>query len=236
MARKVYAVVVAAGRSTRMVGVNKQFVLLSGVPVLIRSLVALAIVPEVQGIVLVAPPDNVAGFREMTYKWDLKKVIAVAPGGESRQQSVFSGLLALPSDCDIVLIHDGARPLVTKKEINSLIAASIAFKASTLAVPVKDTVKESGLDGFVDKTLRRDNLWLTLTPQGFCRELLMSAHRLAMYGQGVYNDDASLVEATGQRVKIVKGSYGNIKITTPEDLWVAEALLKAEVSNLKIQA
>lgn len=236
MARKVYAVVVAAGRSTRMGGVNKQLLLLSGVPVLIRSLEALAIVPEVQGLILVAPPDNVAGFREMTCKWDLKKVIAVVPGGENRQQSVFSGLLALPSECDIVLVHDGARPLVTKKEITSLIAASIAFKASTLAVPIKDTVKESGPDDFVAKTLNRDTLWLTLTPQGFYRELLMSAHRLAMDRQGIYSDDASLVEAIGQRVKIVKGSYRNIKITTPEDLCVAESLLTAETSNLKIQA
>ncbi|MCL5935184.1 MAG: 2-C-methyl-D-erythritol 4-phosphate cytidylyltransferase, partial [Firmicutes bacterium] len=213
---RVYAVVAAAGKSTRMGGVNKQLLPLSGIPVLIRSLYALDRVPEVLGIILVASPDNVLEFREATARWGLEKVIAVVPGGENRQQSVFSGLLAVPFDCEIVLVHDGARPLVTRKEIKDLIAAVVDFGAATLAVPVKDTVKEASPDGFVAGTPDRYKLWLTLTPQGFSFGLLLAAHRLAGEKGVLHTDDASLVEAYGGRVKIVGGSYGNIKITTPE--------------------
>lgn len=222
---KVYAVVVAAGQSSRMDGVNKQLMSLAGVPVLVHSMRALEQVSGLRGVVLVAPPDNLGQFRKTTAVWGLKKVAAVVPGGINRQQSVLSGLLAVPSACEVVLVHDGARPLVTAGEIEELIAASVEFGAATLAVPVKDTVKEVGTDGFVARTPDREKLWLTLTPQGFSYDILMQAHCLAKERGDVYTDDASLTEAAGHRVKIVRGSYRNIKITTPEDIAVAEALL-----------
>ncbi|MFZ5634558.1 MAG: 2-C-methyl-D-erythritol 4-phosphate cytidylyltransferase [Bacillota bacterium] len=222
---RIYAVVAAAGQSTRMGGVDKQLLLLAGIPVLVHSLRALEQATQVEGIVLVAPPDKLQQFREITVKWNLKKITAVVPGGVNRQQSVLFGLLAVPFECEVVLVHDGARPLVTVKEIEDLIPAAVEFGAATLAVPVKDTVKEAGPDGFVARTPDRKNLWLTLTPQGFSYNVLMPAHRLAGDRGAVYTDDASLVEASGHPVKIVRGSYSNIKITTAEDLYVAEALL-----------
>lgn len=223
---KTFAVVAAAGQSARMGGVNKQLQLLAGVPVLARSLKALEQVPALDGIVLVAPPHSAPEFTEAAAGWGLKKIMSVVPGGISRQQSVFFGLLAVPFGCRIVLVHDGARPLVSKKEIEDVIMAAQEYGAATLAVPVKDTVKASSSDGFVADTPDRKKLWLTHTPQGFLFDVLMEAHRLAAGSGVLHTDDASLVEAAGRRVKLVAGSYSNIKITTPEDILIAEALLK----------
>lgn len=228
---RVFAVVAAAGRSTRMGGADKQLLPLSGIPVLIRSLYALEQVPQVEGIVVVAPPDGVERFREAVSEWNLEKITAVVPGGVNRQQSVLFGLLAVPFGCEVVIVHDGARPLVTEKEIVELIMAAVDFGAATLAVPVKDTVKEAGDQGFVVKTPDRSNLWLTQTPQGFSFSLLKEAYSRAGERGVLYTDDASLVEACGIRVKIVGGSYRNIKITTAEDVLVAEALLGAGIRN-----
>lgn len=222
-----FAVVAAAGRSARMGGENKQLMSIAGVPVLARSLKALAQVPAVDGIVLVAPADSVPDFSNLAMGWGLKKIVAVVPGGINRQQSVFSGLLAVPSGCRIVLVHDGARPLVTQHEIIDVIEAAGKYGAATLAVPVKDTVKVSSGDGFVTETPDRNKLWLTHTPQGFIYELVLEAHRKAFKSGDLHTDDASLVEAAGHRVKLVAGNYSNIKITTPGDILIAEALLKS---------
>ena len=231
---RVFAVVVAAGQSTRMGGANKQLHPLAGVPVLQRSLSALEQVPQLEGIVLVAPPPGVREFRDAAAAWCLKKITKVVPGGLNRQQSVFFGLLAVPFECEIVLIHDGARPLVSRKEIEDVISAAKEFGAATLAVPVKDTVKVADAEGFVAATPDRNKLWLTHTPQGFTHNVLTDAHRLAAEKGNSYTDDASLVEAAGIKVKLVKGGYSNIKITTPEDLLVAEALLEVRGSMFEI--
>ncbi|MFZ5651289.1 MAG: 2-C-methyl-D-erythritol 4-phosphate cytidylyltransferase [Bacillota bacterium] len=223
---KAFAVVAAAGQSARMGGVNKQLQLLAGVPVLARSLQALEQVPALDGIVLVAPPHSLEEFREAAAGWGFKKIVEVVPGGINRQQSVFFGLLAVPFGCRIVLVHDGARPLVSKKEIEDVIAAAEEYGASTLAVPVKDTVKVSSPEGFVAETPDRKKLWLTQTPQGFLFEVVLEAHRLSAGSGVLHTDDASLVEAAGHRVKLVAGSYSNIKITTPGDILIAEALLR----------
>ncbi|MFZ5645650.1 MAG: 2-C-methyl-D-erythritol 4-phosphate cytidylyltransferase [Bacillota bacterium] len=222
---KTYAVVVAAGKSTRMGGANKQLLLLSGVPVLARTLSALNSA-ELDGIVLAVPGDSVAEYGKLVTDWGLKKITAVVPGGFNRQQSVLAGLLAVPSECRLVLVHDGARPLVSGKQIEVVISAAAENGAATLAVPVKDTVKEADANCFVKRTPDRSKLWLTQTPQGFIFEILMEAHLKARDGGTVYTDDASMVEAMGRKVKLVQGSYSNIKITTPEDIAVAEALLK----------
>lgn len=222
---KIYAVVAAAGKSTRMGGIDKQMFCLKDVPVLIHSLNLFENIDSLKGIVLVAPPDAVSQYREEVKKWNLKKVINIVPGGENRQQSVYFGLLAIPSDCEIILVHDGARPLVTLEEINILIEAVSAHGAATLAVPVKDTVKDVDSEEFVTCTPDRERFWLAQTPQGFCYNILWSAHRSAREKQLAFTDDASMVEAQGYRVKIVRGSYSNIKITTREDLLVAAALL-----------
>jgi len=228
---EVYAVVAAAGQSSRMAGADKQMLSLGGVPVLARSLRALESVPQVEGIVLSAHPDRVAWFRDAVAEWDLKKIKAVVPGGIDRQQSVFLGLLAVPFDCRLVIVHDGARPLVSQAEIMDLMAAAADFGAATLAVPVKDTVKVADGEGFVAGTPERQKLWLTQTPQGFSFPVLLEAHRRAAARGERYTDDASLLEACGRRVKIVQGSYRNIKITTPEDVLIAEALLRAGIRD-----
>lgn len=222
---KVFSVVVAAGKSARMGGANKLLLRVGGIPVLIRALQALDRADSVHGIVLVASSENMSVYKEAADQWRIKKIAAVVPGGDNRQQSVYCGLLAVPFDCGIVLVHDGARPLVTGGEISSVISAAAEFGAATLAVPVKDTVKEAGLDGFVARTPDREKLWLTLTPQGFSFALLNDAHRRAAEDGRLYTDDASLLEARGHKVRLVRGSYGNIKITTAEDILLAEALL-----------
>ena len=231
----VCAVVVAAGRSTRMGGINKQLAPLAGIPVLARSLGALEQSPQLEGIVLVAPRGNAGEFRLLADGWGLKKIIEIVPGGDDRQQSVLAGLLAVPSEYDLILVHDGARPLVSSQEIEDIISAAAGCGAATLAVPVKDTVKEAGPDGFVVRTLERGRLWLTLTPQGFFRDILLEAHLQARDSGSIYTDDASMVEAAGKPVRLVEGSYRNIKITTPEDLAVAEALLNSRDWGLGIR-
>ncbi len=227
MVAEVFAVVVAAGRSTRMKGTDKQLIELSGMPVLQHTLAVFEKTTVISGIVLVASPEKFGdGDIVLKKKWGINKLYAMVPGGNMRQQSVMNGLLAVPFSCATVLIHDGARPLVTVGEIEAVVSAAREYGAATLAVPVKDTVKQADVQGFVERTPDRERLWLTQTPQGFSFPLLMEAHRKAGDSANA-TDDASLVEIMGHRVKLVPGSYRNIKITTPEDIYIAEALLKA---------
>ncbi|GBF35728.1 2-C-methyl-D-erythritol 4-phosphate cytidylyltransferase [Desulfocucumis palustris] len=223
---EVFAVVVAAGRGTRMKGPDKQFIRLSGMPVLRRTLAAFERTPVITGIILVISPEKFGEWDIILKNWGINKLRAVVPGGNVRQQSVMNGLLAVPFSCATVLIHDGARPLVTPGEIEAVAAAAREHGAATLAVPVKDTVKQADGQGFVESTPDRERLWLTQTPQGFSFSLLLEAHRRAVDAANA-TDDASLVEMMGHRVKLVPGSYRNIKITTPEDIYIAEALLKS---------
>lgn len=223
---EVHAVVVAAGRSTRMgQSVDKQFLVIRGQPVLRHTLSVFEKVPVIDGIVLVAPAEKVREYSmAISRDWGLNKLLTVVPGGNERQQSVYNGLLAVPFNCEITLVHDGARPLVTVEEIAAVVAASREYGAATLAVPVKDTIKQADHNGFVTGTPDREKLWLTQTPQGFFHHLLLEAHR-RFKGAGTATDDASLVEAMGHPVKLVPGSYRNIKITTPEDILIAGAII-----------
>jgi 2-C-methyl-D-erythritol 4-phosphate cytidylyltransferase len=210
-----------------MNGVDKQFLELGCMPVLQHTLTVFEKAGQIAGVVLVVAPEKYRDLGSEAFStWGLNKLIAIVPGGNTRQQSVFNGLLAIPFNCRTVLVHDGARPLITVREIESVAAAADEYGAATLAVPVKDTVKEADGKGFVARTPKREMLWLTQTPQGFSYQLLMEAHRQA--GQSAdATDDATLVEAAGHPVKLVPGSYRNIKITTPEDIYIAEALIKA---------
>lgn len=208
-------------------GINKQLLPLDGIPVLARSVRVFDQTLPVKGYVLVVGQAEVNRFCSLVLEeWLCRKLLSVVPGGERRQDSVFRGLLALPPETDVVLVHDGARPLVRVDDVEAVVEGAKRWGAATLAVPVKDTVKEARGDGFVARTLPRDYLWLTQTPQAFRYSLLMEAHRHAREKKLTATDDASLVEALGHRVKLVPGSYRNIKITTPEDMAVAEALLR----------
>jgi len=227
---KVAAVVPAAGSGRRMgagADTKKQFMVLDGVPVVGHALNVLEN-SRVQSIVVVVGSGEVEHCRSaVVEKMGLKKVTAIVTGGKERQDSVYNGLLALAPDTGIVVVHDGVRPLLRLEELERVIESAETYGAATLAVPAKDTVKVSGGDSFVAGTFPRDSLWLTQTPQAFRYEIILKAHREARKRNYTGTDDAGLVELLGMPVKIVPGSYKNIKITTPEDLIMAAALLKS---------
>lgn len=220
------AIVVAAGRSSRMGdGPKKQYRLLAGRPVLSRTLEVFEHAPAVDGVVLVvAPGEEEWCRREIVSRFGFTKVTAVAAGGEARRDSVWAGLQVVGS-CALVLVHDGVRPFVTAEQVAAVAEAAREHGAATLAVPPKDTVKMSVSPGGSVSTLPREHLWLVQTPQAFRRDVLVEAHRRAREQGLVGTDDTSLAEAAGYRVRMVPGAYTNVKITTPEDLAFAEALL-----------
>lgn len=174
--------------------------------------------------VIVAAADTDICHSVAIEPFHFQKVAATVVGGDTRQDSVFNGLCALPDDTDLVIVHDGVRPFVTDEMIFNCLEAAVDYGASVAAVPVKDTIKVTDDGGFIVDTPDRSRLWAVQTPQAFQTKLLLEAHRHARK-QGIQaTDDAALVELLGFKVKVVAGSYGNLKITTPEDLIVAEAL------------
>jgi 2-C-methyl-D-erythritol 4-phosphate cytidylyltransferase len=234
----VAAIVVAGGIGKRLKSrIHKSFVPLAGRPMLGWVLRALERSPSVGEIVIVAHRGDLAAARQLARRERYRKVVTVVPGGGSRMASVACGLKAVPARAKWVLVHDAARPLVTPQLIEATIKAARRAKAAIAAVPVVPTIKQArGV--WVEKTLDRGKLWAVQTPQVFERKLLEEAHLRAMasargsltrrfsaHGFSA-TDDAALVEAIGKRVKIVPGSERNIKVTTPEDLRIAEALLK----------
>ncbi|MED0688161.1 2-C-methyl-D-erythritol 4-phosphate cytidylyltransferase [Anoxybacillus ayderensis] len=221
-----HVVIPAAGQGKRMnAGMNKQFIELEGVPVIIHTLRVFERDDFCQGIVLVINDQEREQFVHMLHRFEIKKVKALVSGGEERQQSVYNGLKAVNGN-HIVLIHDGARPFVTISKIHELVRVTKETGAAVLAVPVKDTMKQV-IDGQVEKTVDRSSLWAVQTPQAFSMPLIIDAHERAKKEQFIGTDDASLVERIGHRVVIVEGEYTNIKLTTQEDLLFAEAILRA---------
>ncbi|HTZ40859.1 MAG TPA: 2-C-methyl-D-erythritol 4-phosphate cytidylyltransferase [Syntrophales bacterium] len=224
------AIVPAAGSGNRMGGeLSKQYLTLGGIPILVRTLKVLEECPLVSALLVVVPPTDIAIMRDSVLApWKLKKVAGVIPGGKERQDSVRAGVEALDPDADIVIIHDAVRPFITIDLISHCIRAAGQEGAVTVGVPVKDTMKEVSPDGRVLRTCDRSLLWLTQTPQAFRRDIIESAHRAAVRDGFRGTDDTSLVERMGIPVRMIQGDYNNIKITTPEDLVIAEALLAAK--------
>ncbi|WP_102349366.1 2-C-methyl-D-erythritol 4-phosphate cytidylyltransferase [Bacillus sp. Marseille-P3661] len=221
-----YVVIPAAGQGKRMnAGMNKQFIKLNDVPVIIHTLNVFNSDSDCKGIVLVANKDEIQSFNELIQEHNVSKVIDIVEGGKERQHSVFNGLKALNGADDIVLIHDGARPFVKHATIHKLVEAAVNYDSAIVAVPVKDTIK-SVKDGIVEKTMERSSLWSVQTPQAFRLALILKAHEQAEDERYLGTDDASLVEIIGKPVHIVMGDYENIKLTTPEDLVYGEAILK----------
>ncbi|AEG58566.1 2-C-methyl-D-erythritol 4-phosphate cytidylyltransferase [Desulforamulus ruminis] len=223
----IMAVIPAAGIGSRMgSGIKKQYLMLGNMPILARTIRAMEDNPEIQGIVLVVGPGEEAYCRDYILAGKaFSKVMAVVPGGDHRQSSVYNGLSFLPGETQLVLIHDGARPLVQPGEISRVIEAAREVGAAALAVPLKDTVKVVDCRGWVQSTPPRESLWAVQTPQVFRYGIIMEAHRKAREAGLLATDDCALVEFLGGPVKLVAGSYENIKITTPEDLVLAEAFL-----------
>jgi 2-C-methyl-D-erythritol 4-phosphate cytidylyltransferase len=219
--QKVGAIIAAAGESRRMDGIDKVFAPLGGKPVIAYVLDVFEKCEAVNQIVVVVSKDNMAKCRWLIAENKYSKPVEVCAGGKRRQDSVAAGLKKL-KDCDWVVIHDGARPLVTGELIERGLEAARETGAAVAAVPVTDTIKVADDDRIVLETPVRQNLWAVQTPQVFLVDLISKAYQKA---EGEVTDDASLVEALGNRVKLYMGSYDNIKITSAGDLLVAEALL-----------
>ena len=217
------AILLAAGRGTRMgTDTPKQFLEISGTPMIVFSLKTFEACPLVDDILLVSSADYLTYCREeIVNKYGFSKVRDVIEGGAERYDSVWNALLACPSDTDYVLIHDGARPYVTEDILARTLEAAKQYGAAAAAMPSKDTVKIADGDGFVRETPLRKYVWTIQTPQTFSYKLILEANqKLRSEGRlhGV-TDDAMIVEMSGlARVKLVEGSYGNIKVTTREDL------------------
>ena len=222
MGSKVGAVIVAAGSSSRMGGVDKVFAPVGGRPLLTYAVEAFERSAAVDAIVIVMRPDSVREGERLARDRGWHKVVAFEPGGSRRQDSVLAGLNAL-SHSDWVMVHDGARPCVTGEIIERGLESARETGAAIAAVPAKDTIKVVGEDGRVRETPPRERLWQVQTPQVFRYEVLR--HAYATNGEAEVTDDAALVERSGKAVKVFMGAYENIKVTTPEDLAVAEALL-----------
>ena len=219
-------IVVAAGASSRMQGTNKQLALLGGIPVLIRTLSVFEKSKDISNIILVVRDEDLFEIQMLCTKYMISKVSDIVCGGKTRQESVLKGFARLKESDNAVLIHDGARPFVDSTIINSVATALENCNAVTCGVKVKDTIKEIDQNGKVVKTLSREKLVSVQTPQGVTvKEYLKAAQSVDV---SILTDDMSVMEAAGYEVTVVEGSYKNIKITTKEDIVMAEGFLSEE--------
>jgi 2-C-methyl-D-erythritol 4-phosphate cytidylyltransferase len=221
------AIIAAAGTGNRMASDRpKQFLLLAGTPIVIHTLKPFEQCDSIHDVIVVLPAAESAGFLSLAEKFGLRKVSRVVPGGVTRADSVKRGLMAIRSaTAEIVAVHDGVRPFVTVEEIERTVAAAKSNGAAILVAPVTDTIKEVNPPSVV-KTLDRTALRRALTPQCFQFELLREAYQQADVNDPSLTDESALIEQLGKPVSIVEGSGRNIKITTAEDLVMAEATLR----------
>ena len=223
----VTAIFPAAGASRRMgCGVNKNLLELAGEPILIRTLKTFSQVERVNFLIVVVAAHEVETVKKLLRGTNGLKSWRVTVGGSERQFSIANGLKLLPDDAEIILVHDAARPLISVQTIDAVIDSAEKFGGAIAAVPVKDTIKVIK-EGFVKNTPSRSELVAVQTPQGFRREILLRAYERAAAENFLGTDDASLVERLNVRVKVVPSDYRNIKVTTPEDISVAENFLRS---------
>lgn len=221
----VTAIVVAAGNSTRMGGVNKQFLLVDGVPVLIRTLRAFSECEIINEIIVAARQEDIPKMFAMIKEYEVLKVTDIVKGGQTREESVFAAIRRSSPFCEFFAIHDGARPLVSKKIITDTVETAFSTKAAATGVRVKDTIKVVNRNNVITSTPDRSYLWAVQTPQVFERRMYLSAVDNVINSEK-FTDDCRLIEEYGAPVTMVEGSYENIKITTPEDVALAEAIIK----------
>jgi 2-C-methyl-D-erythritol 4-phosphate cytidylyltransferase len=223
------AIIAAAGAGTRMASDRpKQFLQLAGTPVIFHTLKPFEECDSIHEVIVVLPAEESAGFLSMAGKFGLRKLARVVPGGATRADSVKRGLMAIRSaTAEIVVVHDGVRPFVSVDEISSTIDAAKSEGAAILVAPVTDTIKQVS-DQQIVKTLDRSSLRRALTPQCFRYELLRQAYQQADVNDPSLTDESALVERLGMHVSVVEGSSRNIKITTAEDLAIAEAILATD--------
>lgn len=224
--KKLPVIIVAAGNSTRM-GTNKQFMRISGLPVIARTLAAFENADIIDRIILVVKADDIFSFEILVKKYGFQKVTDIVSGGNTRAESVQKGIERLAFNDTRVLIHDGARPLVSERIINSVANALKVHQAVSCAVKVKDTIKQVDKNGKIIRTLDRESLYAMQTPQGVRVSDYLEA--ISKIGNvSAFYDDTSIMEAANYDCYCVEGSYKNIKITTPDDIEAAESYLKEE--------
>ncbi len=226
--QRVGAVIPAAGKGTRIGGdLPKQFIELAGKPIVLHVLEYIQSTSCIDAAVVVAAADCLRDVSDLTSRYGLTKVIAVVEGGAERQDSVWKGLQRLAdADIEYVAVHDGVRPFLDDELVHRILLAAKEFGAAVPAVQPRETVKQTGPEMFVADTPPRNDLWLVQTPQIFEFPLLYRAYQTAMISGYYATDDAGLVEKIGGRVKVVDGSYDNIKITTREDLDLAQIVYR----------
>ncbi|MGO1651014.1 2-C-methyl-D-erythritol 4-phosphate cytidylyltransferase [Senegalia sp. (in: firmicutes)] len=229
--KKISVIIPAAGMGKRMnSNINKQYILLKDRPILFYTLDQFEKNDFIDDIVVVAKDDEVEYARKnIINKYKFKKIKSIVKGGKERRDSVYNGLKSLDKDTDIVLIHDGARPFINQETINSSIKAAIEHDAIVVGVPLKDTVKIVDSENIVRNTPDRSKLWQVQTPQAFSYSLIMDAYDRGIKEDLNVTDDSMLVEHFGNPVKMIMGTYKNIKITTKEDLIMGKNFLDEEV-------
>ncbi len=226
---RVAAIVVAAGWGKRFGGKKKQFQPLGAKPIIVYSIERFEESPLVEEIILVVSEDSVGYCQEIVEKFHFKKTTKIISGGQERQHSVRKGFNLVSSETDVVVVHDAVRPFVTVSLIEEVIKESLKSDGAIAAVPVKDTIKKSSPENYVEKTRPRESLWLAQTPQAFRYDILRRAYEKAEKDSFLGTDESSLVERLGIRVKLVQGSQINIKITTEDDLLFGELVLKERI-------
>ncbi|OQY19248.1 MAG: 2-C-methyl-D-erythritol 4-phosphate cytidylyltransferase [Desulfobacteraceae bacterium 4572_35.1] len=229
----VIALIPAAGAGQRMGStINKQYLCLNGQPVLTHTIALFDTHPSVDHIYVIAPPEQIALCRQQCIEpYNFTKVRDIIGGGCQRQDSVRNGIANCGAeDGDIIIIHDGVRPLFAVQQLDALIAQARMSGACVVGVPVKDTIKQVH-NGQISATPARETLWAAHTPQVFRYELIYPTHLRAQQHDYHGTDDASLLEWQGIKVSMLEGSYRNIKITTPEDMLIAAAFISADSNN-----
>ncbi len=224
----VTALIPAAGMGKRMgKAVAKQFLPLGDRPMLAHTLMVFQRTDVIDEIIpILSKEDMEICLRDVIERYHITKVKTLVVGGKERQDSVYNGLMKLEDEKGVVVIHDGVRPFVTPEMITETVEMAKKGECVAVGVPLKDTVKEVGRDGMVKNTLDRNSLWAIQTPQTFPVKILKRVYAESFKHHFYGTDDATLVERTGTRVRVIMGSYENIKITTPEDLLLAEEILK----------
>ncbi len=225
---KVTALIPAAGMGRRMGrAVAKQFLPLGDKPMLAHTLLAFQRSTDIDEIIPILSKDDMEHcLRDVIEAFHITKVKTLVVGGKERQDSVYNGITRLEKDAAVVLVHDGVRPFVTAAMIKECVDHARKGECVAVGVPLKDTIKEVGDDGTVRRTLDRGRLWAIQTPQAFPAKVLKKSYEECYKNRVMGTDDAMLAERAGNKVRVIMGSYENIKITTPEDLLLAEEILK----------
>lgn len=228
---KASAIIVCAGSSTRMQGANKILLPLGKTNVIGNTLIAFQQCESITDIVIVCRESDREDIKSTAEALGISKLHDFAQGGDTRQQSVINGLRKISGDTEMIAIHDGARPLVKPELIEKTIKDASVFGGATLGAPVKDTIKVVR-DGLIEDTPYRPSLYITQTPQVFKRRLYFEGVDFALEHELDFTDDCQLIEAIGVKIYMTTGDYTNIKITTPEDIEIAETLLRRKEEHL----